>query len=153
MSDLHLRKNAITLATYQVGTEETVDESNHLSKRVPSPKNWSCDITHLEIGGCMLSYESTTQFYFNNIAAYIEVPVLQLNQRQSIGRWQTISQDKKVLCDKVRPPRKVIDERIIGQKKTGARCIQVLGLQKHSVSPEYRWKLNKKKIGEGRNKK
>ena len=37
-SDPDLRKNAIPHATYQVGIEETVDKSNHLSERVVAPK-------------------------------------------------------------------------------------------------------------------
>ena len=85
-SDLDLQKNVITLATYQVGTEETVDESKSSVQKGMCPENWSCNITHLEIGGCLTSYESTTQFYFNNTAAYIEVPILQLNQWRSTGR-------------------------------------------------------------------
>ena len=42
-SDPDLRKNAIPHATYQVGIEETVDESNHQFERVCSPVNWSND--------------------------------------------------------------------------------------------------------------
>ena len=42
-TDPDLRKNVIAHTTYQVGIEETVDKSNHLSKRVRSPKNWSYD--------------------------------------------------------------------------------------------------------------
>ena len=50
-----LQKNAIAHTTYQVGIKETVDKSNHLSKRVRSPENWYYDNRDIRY--------STTQHY------------------------------------------------------------------------------------------